>query len=107
MKEYQIKISDNKKAKAVSLEITGCLNVANISGIKKEIDSAIKKSKKIDLKVTNVDDADLSLIQLLVALRQQCNILKIDFSIDLDVNDETTELFKRAGFSNTFILNQN
>ena len=102
MKEYQIKISNNKKAKAVSLDLTGHLNVTNIAVIKDEINSAIKNSKKVELKITDVDDADLSLIQLLVTLRQQCNILKIDFKINLDLNDETLELFKRAGFSNTF-----
>ena len=102
MREYQIKISNNKKTKTVSLALTGHLNVSNISGIKDEINTAIKNSKNVELEITDIDDADLSLIQLLVALRQQCNLSKVDFKINLDLNDETLELFKRAGFSNTF-----
>ena len=102
MKEYQIKLTNNKKTKAVGIELTGHLNVASIDGINTEINSAIKNSKKVDLRITNVDDADLSFIQLLVALRQHCGTSKVDFNIDLDINNETLELFKRAGFAKTF-----
>ena len=102
MKEYKIKLSNNKKAKTVSIELSGQLNVTNILDIKNEIGLAIKNSKTINFKVINVDDADLTIIQLIVALKKQCRASEIDLNIDFDLNNDSLELIKRAGFVNTF-----
>ncbi len=101
MKEYRINSSKNKKTKALDIEVQGYLNVSNIMGIKKELSSAIKNSKKVNLKISEVDDADLSLVQYLVGLKQMCQESNIEIKIDLGINNETLELFKRAGFANT------
>lgn len=102
MKEYQIELSSNKKAKSVSIELSGCLNVTNILDIKKEINSAIKSSKKIELKIIDIEDADLTIVQLLVALQQKSKASKVNFKVDFNLNNEATELLKRAGFSKIF-----
>lgn len=102
MKEYQIKLSNDKKTKAVSLELSGRLNVENISRIQKEVNAAIKNSKIINIKVADVDESGLSFIQFLVALRRKSQKSEVEFNIDLDLNNEITELFKRSGFSKVF-----
>ena len=103
MNDYQIKITNNKKDKAVSIELTGLLNVSNISNIKTEISTAINKSKQVELNINNVEDVDLSLIQFLIALKQHSKSSKFKITINLNLNNESPELFNRAGFSN--ILN--
>ncbi len=101
MKEYKISSSKNKKTKALDIKMQGHLNVSNILGIQKELNSAIKKSKKVNLKISEVDDADLSLVQYLIGLRKKCHESNIEIKIDLAISNETLELFNRAGFANT------
>ena len=102
MKEYQIIVSNDKKNNAVSLELKGYLNTTSILEIKKDISKAIKDAKIINIKVLDVDDADLSFIQLMYSLRQKADESKIEFGIELDINQEVLELFRRSGFSDTF-----
>lgn len=101
MKEYNIESTKNKKTKALEVALEGHLNVANIAAIKKELTSTIKNSKNIVIKVANTDDADITLVQLLMALKNKCSNAGAHLDIIYDLNNETSELFSRAGFANT------
>jgi len=102
MKEYNINITEDKKNKLVKIELSGLLNIANIKEIKKEIDAVIKSNKSIELKIDNPEEADLSLMQLLIAIQKEQERIKTKIKINLELNKETLELFSRAGFSETF-----
>lgn len=102
MKEYEISATKNKKTKALDISMEGHLNVSNISGIQKKLDKIVKKNNSILLDISNVEDADLTFIQLLVGFRQNCQSSNIELKINLDLSPESLELFRRAGFSNTF-----
>ena len=100
MKEYQINSSKNKKTKTLDIDMQGLLNVSNISAIKKELYSVIKKNKTISLSISDVEDADLTMVQLIVSFRQKCQTENIDLKTTLDLSEETRDLFDRAGFVN-------
>jgi anti-anti-sigma regulatory factor len=100
MKDYQIKTSKNKEKNGIDIAIEGHLNVSNIVAIQKELNTAVKNSVKINLKITNVDDADITIVQLIVALKQKCKELNIDFSLNFNLKNETSELLRKAGLTN-------
>jgi len=100
MKDYQIKSLKNKETNALEVLMMGHLNVSNIAGIQREFNTAIKNSKKIELKILNVDDADLSIVQLIEVFKRKCKKSEIDLSINFNLNTDTSELFKRAGLTN-------
>ena len=100
MKEYQISSSKNKKTKVLDVELNGNLNVSNISAIKKELNSVVKNNKAILLSISDVEDADLTIVQLIVSFRQKCQTENIDLKTNFDLSEETKELFDRAGFTN-------
>ncbi|MDA3892018.1 MAG: STAS domain-containing protein [Salinivirgaceae bacterium] len=103
MNEYKITSTKNKETKALEISLQGHLNISNITEIQKKLNSAIKKSKKIYIELTKVDDADISIIQLLAVLKNNCNESNIEIDINFDLNIEISELFSRAGFANTII----
>jgi ABC-type transporter Mla MlaB component len=102
MKEYKIEKTENKKNSSINIGLSGLLNITNISEIKKEIDKLLKNKKEIELKIDNPEDIDLSLIQLLIALREEHKMLKNKINIKLELNGGNLELFKRAGLLETF-----
>lgn len=100
MKDYQLKTSKNKEKNGVDIAIEGHLNVSNIAAIQKDLNAAVKNSKYINLQITNVDDADITIIQLIVALKQKCKESNIDLSINFSLKNETSELLNKAGLTN-------
>ncbi len=100
MKEYLIQSSKNKGTGFLDIQLQGHLNISYISSIQKEIFGVLKNNKKINIEISKVDEADLSLIQLIVALRDHFSESKMDFKISYDLNPETVELLNRAGFAN-------
>ncbi len=101
MKDYQIKTSKNKETQALDIIMEGHLNVSNIYEIHKEFHKTVKNSKKINVEITNADDADITIIQLIEAFKQTCKIAEIEFNIKYTLSNETSELFDRAGLKNT------
>lgn len=101
MKEYTITTAKNKETKTFEITLEGHLNVANITGIKKELTDTIKNNKKVQIRLANTDDADVTIIQLLMALKKKYNEKNVSVDISFDLDYEISELFSRAGFANT------
>jgi len=102
MKEYQLHAKKNKKNKSLAIQLQGHLNVSNIAKLSNEITHELKDIKKVELNIFDVEDADLSFIQFIIAFRKKCSETDIDLTIDAALSPETTELIKRAGFTNIF-----
>jgi ABC-type transporter Mla MlaB component len=100
MRDYQIKTSKNKEINGIDIAIEGHLNVSNIVAIQKEINAALKNCKNLNLQITHVDDADITIVQLIVALKQKCKESNIDLSINFNLKNETSELLTKAGLTN-------
>jgi len=103
MENYTIKPSKNKKDKTLDITISGHLNVSNISLIKKELDSVLKKGDSFSIEITNIDDADLSLIQLILSLKKKFETSKKQLTLNINPGKEMYELYKKAGFENLLI----
>jgi DNA-binding transcriptional regulator GbsR (MarR family) len=69
----------------------------NISQVKNELDEIIDKNKEFHLELKNIENFDLSSIQLLHALK---NKLGNGFSYSLSVKDEIKTIIMHSGFDN-------
>ena len=102
MKSYKCTTKKDKKDNSVQLILEGLLNVSNVGKIQTEFDLAVKDQNKINILLTNVDDADVSIIQLLKSFQLHCKKNQIGCSVDLDLNNDLQKLFARADFMNLF-----
>ncbi len=96
MKNYTSKVKRDKKKNSVNIELGGQLNVTNIAEIQKDFVKAVKDVKVINLTITKVDDADLTLIQFLKSFENKCFKNDLKLTIKLDLNQDITSLFERA-----------
>ncbi|MBI9065928.1 MAG: STAS domain-containing protein [Salinivirgaceae bacterium] len=99
MKDYSIDLNQNKKEKSSNVTIHGQLNITNISDIKKGLEKALK-SKKIDITLDNIDDMDVSFLQLIKAYKTKCKANNIELNISSTLNDDLNLLIIRAGLQN-------
>jgi anti-anti-sigma regulatory factor len=102
MKEFQLTSSKDKSSGTTNVNLQGKLNVANISSIHSDLQKSIKGSKKIAVTLENVDDADVSTIQLLKAFQSTCTTNKVEVNFSLNLSEDIEVLFKKSGFLNLF-----
>lgn len=102
MKEFQLTSSKDKSSGTTNVSLQGKLNVANIASIHSELQKNTKGSKKIAITLENVEDADVSTIQLLMAFQNTCSINKVEVNFLLNLSEDIEVLFKKSGFSNVF-----
>jgi anti-anti-sigma regulatory factor len=102
MKDYKLATKKNKKGDEVTITMEGQLGIANMVEIKKQLLTKTKGAKKIKLELTQVDDADLTLIQTFVAFKQKCENEKTELSVNMNIKEDILLLFNRAGFNNIF-----
>ena len=103
MEEYKIITSKNKKNKSTDIVISGHLSISNILSIKKELDTVLKKGNSFAIEFTDIDDADLSLIQLIISLKKKFETTEKQLTLNINPGQELYELYKKAGFENLLI----
>jgi anti-anti-sigma regulatory factor len=97
---YNISVvpSGDKDSKGVTVLINGDLTLQNSEDIKQELSSIISKYIKITIKSDNIENIDISYIQLLFSIYFYQKKLSIDLDIDIKLNDELESLVKHSGF---------
>lgn len=77
-----------------SFKIVKEMSINNIDAIKKEIDEVIQNNKKLHLKIEEIENFDLTAIQLLQALKQK---LGKNFSVEVKLKKEQEHIITNAG----------
>ncbi|MCD4774042.1 MAG: STAS domain-containing protein [Bacteroidales bacterium] len=95
----------DKKKKKAQILLEGNLTIENVEDISLRILPAINKNKKIILKIDNVENIDISVLQFLYSLYNFQSELNTEISIELKLNTDLTLLMKNAGFENIFKKN--
>ncbi len=93
--------SSGKSDKIAVFKIEKDFSVYNIEQVKKELDEIIEKNPSFRLEMKNMDNFDLSSIQLLHSLK---NKLGDEFSYTIEVKEEIKTIIKHAGFE--YLLNK-
>ena len=105
MDSYNISVvpSGDKDSKGVTVLLNGDLTLQNSEDIKQELSSIVGKYLKITIKSDNIENIDLSYIQLLFSIYFYQKKLSINVDIDMKLNDELESLVKHSGFGNILL----
>lgn len=83
----------------------GNLTLKNINKIKNKLAEAVHKSNNIEIVAGNVDNLDISFIQLLFAAFKTAQIESKVITFKLSLTDELRILVERAGFTSLLYNN--
>ncbi len=102
MKEYQVSSTKDKKNNSVNLTMKGKLTISNMAQIEQEFKKAVKDCSKCVIELSEVEEADLSIIQLLKAFELSCKKNNTEISIKVTLTDDLTSLFHKSGLQSIF-----
>lgn len=80
-----------------SVMLKGSLTLPNVSEIKSQIDDVLKDAKSIIVETSEVDEADLSFYQLIIALKKYCKTHSIDIVTKIVLPQEMSQLLAKTG----------
>jgi hypothetical protein len=101
MEKVKFLKSFNDSGLISTLEISGFLILENSERIKDEFVSVLDSlSDKLEIIVSDLEEADLSFIQLMVAFIRKLNKKKIHFKINWAIDDDQKALLDNIGLSN-------
>lgn len=96
----------NEQGLINGLEIGGMLVLENSQQLKKEFGDTLNfLSKKVTIAVFDVDEIDLSCIQLFIAFIKYMNDLPVAYDFDWNLNEDQRVLLENAGLSNELFMN--
>lgn len=97
MKKYTLKVKRDKKKNSSTISLGGQLNVTTMTDIYTEFKKAIKDAKTVTANIKDVEDADLTLMQMLKSFEMDCLKKDIVFKTSFELPEDTNHLFERAG----------
>ncbi len=95
-----IKTNEKVNKKPV-YRIEGDYSINNIERIKEELKKILENDKKIHLDIKNIENIDLTAIQLLYSLKKY---LKEDFSFGIELKEDQKQILLNSGFGKFFNL---
>lgn len=90
-----------KSDKKVTYKIEKDFSINNVEIVKNEINEIINKSQSFHLEMKNLENFDLSAVQLIHALKKK---LGNEFSYSLEIKDEIKTIIQHSGFE--YLLNK-
>ncbi len=94
---YKISILKNKKNnKTGIITLEGDLSLKNIKVIKEKIHQGIGKFDQLEIHIKNVDNIDVTLIQLLISVNQTKKLRKVNIT----VKEQMRNMLETAGIYN-------
>ncbi len=87
----------------VVYEITKELTLNNIEAIFEVIKPDVEDKKNLLIKVNDVDNFDLSAIQLFESIKKSCNALGSKIVFEINLPEELADLISKSGFQEYII----
>ena len=98
--------SINEQGQITSLEIGGSLVLENSEQFKKEILGLIDiLDKQVKITVSNVEEIDLSCIQLFIAFIKQMDEDRVVYQLIWNLDEDQKMLMENVGLSNELYMN--
>lgn len=106
MENIIFKKSLNEQSQIAELEIGGMLVLENSLKLKQEFTGiAGCLSKKVKIILSNVDEIDLSCIQLFIAFIKLMNEAHVDYQFVWNLDEDQKKLLENVGLSNELFMN--
>ncbi len=86
------------------VKLTGLLTIENAPDIKKRLLAGIKKQGELIIKGEGIEKVDLSVVQLLLGLRQTANKMEKPVAFNMPIDNDTKQLLDNAGLFDTEIF---
>ncbi len=100
MYNLEVKPGNKNNPDTAMVNIEGELNLYSAEKIKAKLIEAMKDFKELDIHVRNVEEIDISFLQLLVSMSKAMKTGGKKLSINMEVDDEMQGLLQRSGFNN-------
>lgn len=105
MENLKFQISSDEKGLVSRLSIGGLLVLDNAQKIKQELIGILHKmSHSVQIEIDEVDNIDLSFIQLIVSFTSNLTENGVKFSINWNLDDDQRTLFENVGLSNELFM---
>lgn len=101
MKDYKVNTSKDKKENSALISLQGHLGLGQINEIQADVLKAIKGSSSATIQIKDVEESDLSLYQLVQAIKKYCINHKITLKVEVDIPAEQQTLFAKSGINFT------
>lgn len=106
MENVKFQILTNEQGLITHLTLGGLLVVENSQQIKIELLGALSRlCNSVKIEISEVDDIDLTFIQLIVAFRKQLYENGTKFQLNWNLDDSQRLLFENVGLSNELFMN--
>ncbi|MBA4410225.1 MAG: hypothetical protein C0397_12465 [Odoribacter sp.] len=106
MENVKFQILANEQGLITNLSLSGLLVVENAQQVKKELVGTLNSlNDSVEIDIGEVDDIDLSFIQLIVAYTKQLDEKGIKFQLNWNLDDDQQLLFKSVGLSDELYMN--
>jgi anti-anti-sigma regulatory factor len=102
----QLEKGKGKIEGAVLLTLQGELTIDNAAAVRKYLLDSLAKHKKFTVRISNVENIDLTIIQLLQRFAWDAKELGKEVDFDFKLNEEFHSLIQRAGFNTFLALNK-
>lgn len=105
MEKLKFSASTDDNGKITTVNLSGSLVVDTAQQLKSELISAINKlNDSLLIRITDIDDMDISAVQLLIAFIRRMDQLKIRYQFDWQLNEEQKTLFSNVGIGSELFM---
>ena len=99
MVNYEINVlNESADNQSISIELKGDLSISVIRKIKQELASLVHGHQNVELKMHEVEFFDISILQLILALKKMIREQGGRFAPDINLSDEYMDLIELSGF---------
>lgn len=107
MGKLSFRTSADKQGRIVGIEIGGLAVLETALELKNElVGIADRLSTKVKITILELEELDLSVVQLLVALVRYMDKMKVKYTIYWNLDDEQKALFVNVGIGNELFMNK-
>jgi anti-anti-sigma regulatory factor len=103
---FKFNVISNEQDQIIVLELGGMLVLENVQTLKdKLIGIAERLSSEVVITISELDEIDLSNIQIIVAFIRSMHESDISFRVEWDIDDDQKLLLEHVGISNELLMN--
>lgn len=105
MEKVKFQKSLDESNRILKLEVSGLFILENSELIKsKFIEVADQLSQSVHLFISDLEDIDLSGIQLFIAFFKEMNKKKVDYTVEWNIDEDQKLLLENVGLSNELFI---